>query len=58
MKQFGPSGQVTGVVIDSSDPRRVIVNLRQISCDGNDVAVSLMEINDDQENNPPTAPPR
>jgi hypothetical protein len=48
-------GQVRGATIDSNDPRRVIVNLRHVSCDGSDIAVSLADIDDDQGNNLPTA---
>jgi len=48
-------GQLGGTTIDSNDPRRVIVNLRHVSCDGSDIAVSLTDINDDQGNNLPAA---
>lgn len=48
-------GQVAGIIIDSSDPRRVIVNLRHATCDGSNVAVNLASINDDQGNNLPAA---
>ena len=48
-------GQLSGTTIDSNDPRRVIVNLRHVSCDGSDIAVSLTDIDDDQGNNLSTA---
>ena len=44
-------GQLGGATIDQNDPRRVIVNLRQVTCNGSDITVSLTDINDDQGNN-------
>jgi len=48
-------GETSAATIDSNDPRRVIVNLRHVSCNGSDVALSLTDINDDQGNNLPVA---
>jgi hypothetical protein len=43
-------GTVTSSMIDSSDPHRYIVNLAGVSCNAQDVTISLTSITDDQAN--------
>jgi hypothetical protein len=43
-------GTVTSSMIDSSDPHRYIVNLAAVSCNAQDVTISLTSITDDQAN--------
>jgi hypothetical protein len=48
-------GASTSRTIDSNDPRRVIVDLRHVTCNESDITVSLTDVTDDQGNNLPTA---
>jgi hypothetical protein len=43
-------GTVTSSMIDSSDPHRYIVNLAAVSCNAQDVTITLTSITDDQAN--------
>ena len=48
-------GAVTSRTIDSTDPRRVILDLRDVFCNQGDVSIAMTDITDDQGNNLPKA---
>ena len=48
-------GAVTSRTIDSTDPRRVILDLRDVFCNQSDVTITVTDITDDQGNNLPKA---
>ena len=48
-------GAVASSMIDSTDPHRYIVNLQNVTCNAEDVTVTLNNVTDDQSNTLPTA---